>query len=648
MRPASGPASIRLNWLGGWLLMLGLPLVVAALAAASPFQARLEAWLQDATQRLVAGEQHFDDVLVVAVDEASLSELRPYLGGWPYSRDVYAVLLDYLGEMQVRSVFFDILFAEHRPGDDAFRAALARNPAARLAATARRSKPAEGGDPALLGRLAWPADPAADLPAMHWQAAALPLTLLTDVAALPRIGLISVDYDADGMLRRIPLLHRVGDDYLPSGVLAMLHDGDAAPRLAYREGWLTVDDAAWPVAADGTVALRFPANADAVDGLPFATLVQAALGLPGHAVDPARLRGKALFIGTTALFADHVNTPNGVVNGVQLLATAYGALRRGQYLAPPSLRWNAALLLCGLLPVAAAFAVRAARQRRIVVVSGASIAAIAVILALHLGLLAAQQASWLGLPLLTALAASVLALAYVQQRRANATAATARAEVEQQREVLALVSHELKSPLAAIDMTLQNLARVDGLPSAVQARHQRIHRASRRLQALIDDNLAADRLRRDKAGLQVAGFDLAGVIGEVVEAAERPGIHVELPSAQAAMQGDRELMRIVCANLVGNAVKYSPSGAPIHIGLVREGSGWTLSVSDRGDGIAEADLARIFEPYVRAAGTRQPGSGLGLALVRQIVERHRGTVAVESAPGVGTRFVVRLPAGVNP
>lgn len=648
MRPASGPASIRLNWLGGWLLMLGLPLVVAALAAASPFQARLEAWLQDATQRLVAGEQHFDDVLVVAVDEASLSELRPYLGGWPYPRDVYAVLLDYLGEMQVRSVFFDILFAEHRPGDDAFRAALARNPAARLAATARRSKPAEGGDPALLGRLAWPADPAADLPAMHWQAAALPLTLLTDVAALPRIGLISVDYDADGMLRRIPLLHRVGDDYLPSGVLAMLHDGDAAPRLAYREGWLTVDDAAWPVAADGTVALRFPANADAVDGLPFATLVQAALGLPGHAVDPARLRGKALFIGTTALFADHVNTPNGVVNGVQLLATAYGALRRGQYLAPPSLRWNAALLLCGLLPVVAAFAVRAARQRRIVVVSGASIAALAVILSLHLGLLAAQQASWLGLPLLTALAASVLALAYVQQRRANATAATARAEVEQQREVLALVSHELKSPLAAIDMTLQNLARVDGLPSAVQARHQRIHRASRRLQALIDDNLAADRLRRDKAGLQVAGFDLAGVIGEVVEAAERPGIHVELPSAQAAMQGDRELMRIVCANLVGNAVKYSPSGAPIHIGLVREGSGWTLSVSDRGDGIAEADLARIFEPYVRAAGTRQPGSGLGLALVRQIVERHRGTVAVESAPGVGTRFVVRLPAGVNP
>lgn len=648
MRPASGPASIRLNWLGGWLLMLGLPLVVAALAAASPFQARLEAWLQDATQRLVAGEQHFDDVLVVAVDEASLSELRPYLGGWPYSRDVYAVLLDYLGEMQVRSVFFDILFAEHRPGDDAFRAALARNPAARLAATARRSKPAEGGDPALLGRLAWPADPAADLPAMHWQAAALPLTLLTDVAALPRIGLISVDYDADGMLRRIPLLHRVGDNYLPSGVLAMLHDGDAAPRLAYREGWLTVDDAAWPVAADGTVALRFPANADAVDGLPFATLVQAALGLPGHAVDPARLRGKALFIGTTALFADHVNTPNGVVNGVQLLATAYGALRRGQYLAPPSLRWNAALLLCGLLPVVAAFAVRAARQRRIVVVSGASIAALAVILSLHLGLLAAQQASWLGLPLLTALAASVLALAYVQQRRANATAATARAEVEQQREVLALVSHELKSPLAAIDMTLQNLARVDGLPSAVQARHQRIHRASRRLQALIDDNLAADRLRRDKAGLQVAGFDLAGVIGEVVEAAERPGIHVELPSAQAAMQGDRELMRIVCANLVGNAVKYSPSGAPIHIGLVREGSAWTLSVSDRGDGIAEADLARIFEPYVRAAGTRQPGSGLGLALVRQIVERHRGTVAVESAPGVGTRFVVRLPAGVNP
>lgn len=633
-----------MSLVGGWLAMLGLPLLVAALAAASPLYPRVEAWLQDAAQGLVAREYHFDDALVVAIDEASLSELRPYLGSWPYARDIYAVVLDYLGEMQVKAAFFDILFADVRAGDDAFRAALARNRGARLAASALRRPAADATAAGVLPRLAWPADgeAAETLPAMTWEAAALPLPLLSG-ERLPGVGMISFEYDADGMLRRVPLLHRVDGHYLPSAVLAMLYPDAQPPALARDGGGLRIGAATWPVAGDGTVALRFPANTDVVPALPFAALAKAALGLPDHGLDPAMLRGKTLFIGTTALFADHVMTPHGVINGVEVLALAHGALRRGLYLAPPRPGWNGVLLLCGLLPVAAALAARGARRRWAFVLGG-SAAAFAAIPLLHFALLARQQASWLALPLLAALAGSLLAVLYTQQRGARGLAAAAREEAEQQRHVLALVSHELKSPLATIDMTLQNLARQDGLPSSVMVRHQRIHRASRRLQSLIEDNLAADRLRRGDGQHDEDVFDLCEVVGEVVEAAERPGIAFARPPRPADVRGDRELVRIACANLVGNAIKYSPADAPIRIVLARDGGHWGLRVSDAGCGIAAADQARIFQPYVRAGGVRAPGSGLGLALAREIVERHRGTIDVSSSPGRGASFIVRLPA----
>lgn len=649
MTGARRSGSWRLSLLSGWLMMLGLPLAMAALlVTVSPFYARVELWLQDAAQRLVAREQHFDDVLVVAIDEASLSELRPYLGNWPYPRDIYALVLDYLGEMQVRGAFFDILFADARAGDDTFRAALVRNPEARLAASALRTADADADRPDILARLAWPAVgvAAGGLPAMVWPAATLPLPLLSGDGLLPGVGLISFEYDADGALRRVPLLHRVGGHYLPSAVLAALQAVAAPPGLSLDGDSLVVGDTTWPVAGDGTVQLRYPANIDAVPTLPFTALAKAALGLPGYRLDPAVLRGKTLFIGTTALFSDHVNTPRGIVNGVQVLAIAYGALQRGLYLAPSLPTWNALLLLCGLLPVAAVFAARDTRWRWAAVLGG-SAAAFAAILLLHCALLVRQQGSWLALPLAVALTGNLLAVLYAQHRGARGLAAAAHEEAEQQRQVLALVSHELKSPLATIDLALQNLARLDGLPSSVQARHQRIHRASRRLQTLIEGNLAADRLRRGSEGLGAEVFDLCEVVGEVVEAAERPGIAVERPPVPANVRGDRELMRIACANLIGNAIKFSPAETPILIALAQEGTCWELRVSDGGCGISADDQTRIFEPYVRADGARRLGNGLGLALVRQIVERHRGTVDVSSALGRGASFIVRLPAGVH-
>jgi signal transduction histidine kinase len=103
------------------------------------------------------------------------------------------------------------------------------------------------------------------------------------------------------------------------------------------------------------------------------------------------------------------------------------------------------------------------------------------------------------------------------------------------------------------------------------------------------------------------------------------------------------MLRVAFTNLVGNAIKYSPDESPIHISIALNGDQVLVRVIDCGCGIAEDDLGRIFEPYFRAGGLRQPGSGLGLALVRQIVVLHGGEIDVESVPGRGTAFSVRLP-----
>ncbi|PKO82187.1 MAG: hypothetical protein CVU19_03040 [Betaproteobacteria bacterium HGW-Betaproteobacteria-13] len=638
---------------------LGLICLLALLAWLIPLSAlypRVEAWLQDGSQQLLARTQQFDDVLVVEIDEDSLAELLPYLGTWPYRRDIYAVLLDFLGEMQARTVFFDVLFLDARPGDAEFRAALARNRNAVLAASALRRPVAGKSDVDVLAALAWqPADAgrAQNLPATDWVSVALPSPLLDGAKSLPRIGLISLDHDADGVLRRIPLLHRTRGQYLPSAVLAAMYPGEQAPALALEEGRLRVGHATWDVDADGAIGLIYPANTHSVLTLPLATLVKAALGLPGHELDPTLFRDKAVFIGSTALFADRVNTPRGVMNGVHVLAIAYASLSKGIYLSPPRPALDLALVLLGMVPalmMPGAGGVRRSGLRPVSILL-VLVLVITIILGLHLILLAWQQASGLGVPLALALGGGVLASVLAQRARAQAVstaaltqAEAARAQLVQQQETVALVSHELKSPLATIDFTLQNLERVGSLPPNVVARHQKIRRASRRLLAMIDDNLTQDRLRQRGLSVGEQAFDLLDLIADVVRAAERSLIEVDHGDVAAvSVRGDREMLGVAFTNLVGNAIKYSPDDTPIHVDVALDRERVRVRVRDCGCGIAVGDQARIFEPYYRAQGTRQPGAGLGLALVRQIVTLHDGEIAVESAPGAGTTFSVSLP-----
>jgi signal transduction histidine kinase len=107
---------------------------------------------------------------------------------------------------------------------------------------------------------------------------------------------------------------------------------------------------------------------------------------------------------------------------------------------------------------------------------------------------------------------------------------------------------------------------------------------------------------------------------------------------------DVKLLRRAITNLLTNAIKYSPEGAPINVELACEGDTAIIRVSDQGIGIPEDDQRRLFEPFHRASNVGQiQGTGLGLAITRQAVERHGGSISVESQVGVGTTFSVRLP-----
>jgi signal transduction histidine kinase len=117
-------------------------------------------------------------------------------------------------------------------------------------------------------------------------------------------------------------------------------------------------------------------------------------------------------------------------------------------------------------------------------------------------------------------------------------------------------------------------------------------------------------------------------------------------AAPAVVRGDAAALRRALLNLVENAVKYTPRGGKVELSLVSGDGTASLIVSDTGIGVDAADAERVFEPFVRldAARSRDTGgAGLGLAIARSIVAAHRGTLTLESRPGSGSRFTIRLP-----
>ncbi len=221
------------------------------------------------------------------------------------------------------------------------------------------------------------------------------------------------------------------------------------------------------------------------------------------------------------------------------------------------------------------------------------------------------------------------------------------------REFVANVSHELKTPLAAIRGYVETLrdGALDDRPTAERFL-VRVLAQCRRLQALLDDLLTLSRLESVEAPLPMARVDLEAVAGRSLDlvsevAREKDVRFVVEASDPPPVLGHAESLERLLVNLLDNGVKYNRPGGTVRLRLGRDADGASIEVEDTGIGIPTDALPRLFERFYRVDKGRsreEGGTGLGLAIVKHIVQAHGGRVEVESREGVGSTFRVVLPA----
>jgi len=227
--------------------------------------------------------------------------------------------------------------------------------------------------------------------------------------------------------------------------------------------------------------------------------------------------------------------------------------------------------------------------------------------------------------------------------------------------VITRSSHELRTPLTSIlgrtQLVLSRLNRSGETPEnwlALRKHVEMVEVHAQRLRALIDDLFDLSSVRSGEVPLRLAPCDLASLCRNVIEeqrALSERSIELELPSDCLLLQADENRLAQVLVNLVNNAVKYSPGHTTIHVRVSLDGAYVILQIHNESTALSQAQLEQIFEPFYRtldAETSLVKGWGLGLAISKEIVERHGGQIWAESSEGKGITFFVKLPlqAGV--
>ena len=676
-----------------WLPLLALAL--AGLLGLTPLQRHWSNALHDISLRWLTSQQPeapSTDVLVIDIDDDALHQLEPTLGPWPYRRDLYALLIDTLRRAGARLIVFDIVFSGARPGDDALARAINQGHDVVLAASAQpqaSGADAARSDPGLssLFRPAGNGEPAAT----DWPALVLPdAGLLSGILAgrlantstagkdpavdhWGSVGVLSAPLDSDGVLRRLPLLHQAKGWLLPSLPLAawLMHEqANAEPlRELLRH---------WPHDAQSRIAYLPPANARAIPQLTFATLLADALGQTAGQTTRAAVAGRTVFVGSSAFLAGAVMTPLGTRRGLEVQASAYDALLHGSVLRPAGAARQAALLALALAPSLWAWR----RRRTALLVDGS--AALAVALLVGAASLAALSGArvlldavpalvTLGFGLLLSLLAGLRAAALANHQLASERS-SAQAASRAKAALVAEMSHELRAPMNAV-LGFAELLSNDRHPP-LAPHHQEwvgaIRRGGQHLLAVINAALDQAAAEAGKLVLVLHPVPVRALVQEcltlmrpLAEAGQIrlygagdgpwPGDAAELASEtvprEHLVQGDPRRLKQVLLNLLSNAIKYNRNGGSVRVSIQREAAEVLVSVSDTGSGLSAAQVERLFGAFERVGGAADAaveGSGLGLALSRQLVEQMHGSIGVDSGPAFGvdgqpgSRFWVRL------
>jgi len=227
---------------------------------------------------------------------------------------------------------------------------------------------------------------------------------------------------------------------------------------------------------------------------------------------------------------------------------------------------------------------------------------------------------------------------------------TVRASLRARDEMVGVVSHDLRNPVAAVKMLSRTLLRSPD-NGGTQAREsiELISQAAEQMDTLIRDLLDVNRLDAGKLVISPDPVDPSVLLTDSLQTL-RPlvdekgmSLDLQIETALPKVMADRERIQQTLSNLVGNAIKFSPTGSKIVIVARKDTDGVIVSVLDEGKGVAAEQLPRVFDRYWQSSRTDRQGAGLGLAIAKGIVEGHGGRIWIESRPGEGTTASFSLP-----
>lgn len=219
------------------------------------------------------------------------------------------------------------------------------------------------------------------------------------------------------------------------------------------------------------------------------------------------------------------------------------------------------------------------------------------------------------------------------------------------RDFVANVSHELKTPVAAMGVLAEALLESTDDAATVQRFGRTLHTESQRMAGMIGELIELSRLQGAERLPDLVAVDVDTVVQEAISRHKVPADNADItistdPPSGLRVLGDQALLVTAVANLISNAIAYSPDGSTVSISRRRRGDSVEIAVTDRGIGIALDDQQRVFERFFRVDKARSRatgGTGLGLAIVKHVAANHNGSITLWSRPGTGSTFTLSLP-----
>lgn len=597
----------------GLLVLLALPflawngLVEAADASSYDMLLRLSPRRQGAAQK---------QVVLLAVDDNTVNRYGPL----PLNRAVLASALDSVASAKPSVLVVDVLISEHtqEKADASLADALGRFPKVVLASAL---------------------EPGSDATASRW------ITPLPEFQSRTyAIGHVHIEPDRDGVARSL-LLTKANQRsrYWALGFEAFRAAiGAEGSPIEYSNRVVVAKRSVPASQSSGRLLwINYGGPEGTFQRVSVASVLEGGVPL-------SSFTGKVVILGVTAQGAgDRIFTPfsAGVgMSGIEIHANIFATLLDGAYLSPLGPVSELILLLAIVAAVTAAAWWRKGRSLAAVAIVGIVVIPVFSYWALRAGLIIPVASC-----LVTHVSASLVCFLGQTRfiRRQLGEAVQGRKEYAFR---LQAVAHEIKTPLTAIHASSQLITDSDVPERKKEEIAQRIFKESGRLSGIVTTFLDVERISAGALQLQRQQVELAAVVSEASERAQLLALKKEITIRKVletvTVPGDSELLEYAIYNLIANAVKYSPNGSSITVSVRSDPRFASVAVADQGCGIEVAEQSRIFERFYRAnkhREERESGTGVGLALVKEIVTQHGGRIEVDSQPGKGSRFSLFLP-----